>query len=249
MTTRRVSCGLMAIMSMLIFLPQASAASPTMALDGVAKFGCSCDGIASASVMLTTTHSNDVIVVIAQCGFAGWCDDNISSIVDGGDHVWTLRLNYRPYPNGRPVWEYYTVADTPLSLDVITVTWSGAEAVWFVAFGVDGANVRHPWDSSQGLPAARVPSCISNNSAANYTVCTGTFSVVGAQDFVLVTTPINDDQACQFTSPFQNLNAFDGAGETDFLITRIGGSNSVAFTCNNTDPVFFLADAIHGPRS
>ena len=121
---------------MLIFLPQASAASPTMALDGVAKFGCSCDGIASASVMLTTTHSNDVIVVIAQCGFAGWCDDNISSIVDGGGHVWTLRLNYRPYPNGRPVWEYYTVADTPLSLDVITVTWSGTtSAVWFVAFG------------------------------------------------------------------------------------------------------------------
>src|SRR5437899_12384728 len=88
MTTRRVSCGLMAIMSMLIFLPQASAASPTMALDGVAKFGCSCDGIASASVMLTTTHSNDVIVVLAQCRCSGWCDDDISSFVVGWCVVW-----------------------------------------------------------------------------------------------------------------------------------------------------------------
>src|SRR5437899_10631611 len=136
MTTRIVSCGLMAIMSMLIFLPQASAASPTMALDGVAKFGCSCDGIASASVMLTTTHSNDVIVVTSQCGFAGWCDDNISSIVDGGGHLWNLRLNYRPYPNGRPVREYYTLAETPLPNDEITITWTASEAKELPALGV-----------------------------------------------------------------------------------------------------------------
>src|SRR5207237_9063093 len=134
-------------------------------------------------------------------------------------------------------------------LDGSTASMSGAEAVLQLAFCLEEPNVPHPCGSSHSLPASRVPSCISNNSEANYTVCTGTFSVVGAQDFVLVTTPIDDDQACQFTSPFQNLNAFDGAGETDFLITRIGGSNSVAFTCYNTDPVFFLADAIHGPRS
>src|SRR6266568_5196827 len=135
MTARRVSCAIMTIMPMLIFLPQASVTSPTMTLDGVAEFGCFCPGI--ASVLLTTTHANDVIVVIAQCGFTGWSDDNVTSIVDGGGHVWTLRLGYRPYPNGRPVWEYYTVVDSPLSSDIITVTWSGTtSAVWFVAFGV-----------------------------------------------------------------------------------------------------------------
>ncbi len=249
MTVGRVSCALMTMMSMLIFLPQASSAYSAMTLDGVAEFDGFFPGIASASVLLTTTHANDVIVVIAQCGFTGWCDDNITSIADGEGHVWTLRFNYRPYPNGRPVWEYYTVADSPLSSDVITLTWLGTIPVWFVAFGVSGANARHPWDSSRSLPAVRVPSCISNNGSANYTVCSVTFSMVGAQDILLVTTPINDDQACQFTSPFQNLITFDGAGETDFLITRIGSSNSVTFTCNNTDPVFFLADAIQGPGS
>ena len=64
MTSSRAGWAFITIISTLIFLPQASVASPTMTLDGVAdgvaEVGC-CPVI--TSVLLTTTHANDVIVV------------------------------------------------------------------------------------------------------------------------------------------------------------------------------------------
>jgi len=263
--TRLSGIVLLPLIALLVYMPPVNAAPPSMSLDGVAignSYSCdtsSCSSLCSnplncsASATLTTTSSKDVIVVIAQCGIFGSCEsccpspsfvDNVTSVVDDAGHTWTLRAAYTP-PHGRPIWEYYTVADSPLSSDGINVTWSGSNVfVGFIAIGVSGANTQHPWDPSRNLPATQALS-----SGCTYPrTCTINFSAVGAQDFVIVSTAIGDDQSCQGISPFHNLaNAIYGQAETDYLVTRIGGSNAVSFTCSDSSPVTILGDALQGP--
>jgi hypothetical protein len=193
-----------------------------------------------------------VIIVIAQCGTYSDCAsccpapssvDNITSISDNGGHTWTLRAAYMP-PYGRPIWEYYTVAHSPLSSDRINVTWSGYNVfVGFVALGISGANTHHPWDPSRKLPAEVALS----SGCTDPRTCTISFSMVKKHDFVIVSTAINDDQSCQGISPFQNVaNAIYGDAETDYLVTSIGGSKSVSFTCSHSSPMTILGDALQG---
>ena len=206
-----------------------------------------------ASAELTTTNVNDVIVIVAQCGIFGDCGsnfptrssvDNITSIADDAGHTWTMRAAYTP-TNGRPIWEFYTVADSPLSSDRINVTWSGSNVfVGFIALGVSGANTQHPWDPSRNLPARQALS----SGCTDPRTCTINFSAVGAQDFVIVSTAIGDDQSCQGISPFNNVaDAIFGQAETDYLVSHIGGSNAVSFTCSDSSPVTILGDALQGP--
>ena len=256
---------LLPLIAMLVYVPPAYAVAPNIRLDGVAignSYSCdtsSCSSLCtnhnncSASATLTTTSSNDVIVVIAQCGIFANCGsnfptpssvDNVTSIVDDAGHTWTLRVADTP-PHGRPIWEYFTVADSPLSSDTINVTWSGSNVyVGFIALGVSGANTQHPWDPSRKLPAEEALS----SGCTSPRTCTINFSAVAAQDFVIVSTAINDDQSCEGISPFHNLaNAIYGQAETDYLITHIGGSNAVSFTCGNTSPMTILGDGLQGP--
>src|SRR5438128_5357992 len=205
--TRLSGIVLVPLMALLVYLAPVNAAPPSMSLDGATigtSYSCdtsSCSSLCSshlncsASATLTTTSSNDVIVVIAQCGIfqncASCCPspssvDNITSIVDDGGHTWTLRAAYTP-PHGRPIWEYFTIADSPLSSDRINVTWSGSNPfVGFVALGISGANTQHPWDPSRKLPATEALSsgCIDPR------ICTISFSAVGAEDLVIVSTAI-----------------------------------------------------------
>lgn len=249
---RRSGIVLLPLIVMLVYVPQVSAVPPAITLDGVA-IGSTFGEDHTASAILTTANAHDVIVVIAQCGIfqncASCCPspsfvDNVTSIVDAGGHTWTRRAAYMP-PNGRPIWEYYAVSDSPLSSDRINVTWSGSNVfVGFVALGVSGANTQHPWDPSRKLPAE---AALFSGCAVPRT-CTIDFSAVGAEDFVIVSTAINDNKSCQGISPFQNLaSAISGQAETDYLITRIGGSNRVSFTCSDSSPVTVLGDALQGP--
>ena len=243
---------LVPLIVMLVYVPQVSAVAPGIRLDGVATGSTFRDNNRTASALLTTTSGNDVIVLIAQCGIFSSCAsccppsfvDNITSIVDDAGHTWILRAAYTR-SQGRPIWEYYTVADSPLSSDRINVTWSDSNPfVGFVALGISGANTQHPWDPSRKLPVEEAQS----SGCSDLRTCTLGFSPVAAQDFVIVSTAINDDQSCQGISPFQNAaNSNFGQAETDYLITRIGGSNAISFTCSDSSPMTILGDAIQGP--
>ena len=238
---------LLPLIAMLVYAPLVHAAPPTMTLDGsaIGTLDTCSDNNCSASATLTTTNGNDVIVVVAQCGFALRCGGgNVTSVVDDGGHVWTLRAAEIPQ-QGRPIWEFYTVANSPLSLDRISVTVSGSSpSIGFIALGVSGANTRHPWDPSRSLPAAQT----LNSGCTEFTTCTISFSAVAAEDFVIVSTAINDNGKCQDISPFQNIgNAIFSQAETDYFVTHIGGSNNISFTCSHSSPVTLLGDALRGP--
>jgi len=260
-------CGiiLLPLIAMLLCVSSVYAVAPSMRLDGVAvgnSYSCdtsSCFSLCSshqncsASATVTTANDNDVIVVIAQCGIFANCGsnfptpssvDNITSIVDDGGHTWILRAAYTP-TYGRPIWEYYAVAHSPLSSDRINVTWSGSNIfVGFTALSVSGANTQHPWDPSRTLPAEQALS----SGCTNPRTCTVNFSAVAAEDFVIASTAINDGQICQGISPFNSVaNGIFGQAETDYLVTRVGGSNSFSFTCSDSSPVTVLVDALQGP--
>jgi hypothetical protein len=261
---------LLPLVAILGFAPQVYAVGPTMAIDSavtsgavtstscyVNSYGYTECRVHSAFAILTTAHINDVIVIVAQCGLFGDCNNNISSIVDGGSHVWRLRAAYTPSYMGvalRPIWEYYTGASSPLSSDRIEVTWSGSGGVpanyySFVALGISGANIQHPWDPSPKLPVENTGFCAPCNPLQ--------VSTVAAQDLVIVTVAIADGPSCNDLwdiSPFQFLYGFGGggAGEIYYFITNRGGANSVSFTCQPNafrNVISILGDALQGPGS
>ena len=225
----------------MLAVPQVGAAPPSMTLDGKVSSGvCESSGICT----LTTTNANDMIVLVAQCIAFLSCNVTISSVADIGGHTWTLRAAYTP---SREIWEYYTIANSPLSSDRITVAWSGSGGLEFVAFGVSGANTRRPWDPSPGLPLEETAtSSICYTNSQGYTICTVTFSAVAAQDFVIISTAVNDDQVCHVLPPFANLDGYDGVAGLDYVITNIGGPKTQSFVCINSEPVLFLVDALQG---
>jgi len=243
--TKHLTTVLLPLIVLLAF-PQVSATPPSMKLDGQVSSGA-CESSGTCTLALTTANGNDVIVVVAQCVAFLSCNVTISSVVDSGGHTWTLRAAYTP---SREIWEYYTIATSPLSSDRITVAWSGSGGLEFVAFGASGANTRHPWDPSPRLPLEEAAtSSICSTNSLGYTICTLTFFAIAAEDFVIISTAVNDDQVCQVTPPFANLDGYDGVAGLDYAITNLGGSKLRSFVCANSDPVLFLVDAIRGPGS
>ena len=236
--SRLIGVILFSLMAMLVYVPQVHAGSPALALDGFwsmcpnprTRLCFTFDTIAN----LTTTQANDVLVLFAQSKIGS----NVASVNDTGGHVWTLRA----VTNGLyRIWEYYTIADAPLSSDRISVTWTngytdGYSA--FIVFGVSGANTRNPW-------APRFPVERTGWDGSSVAITTAS-----AGNFVIMSTAVNDAPPCFITTdilPFQNIGEIGAGvyGEADYFITGMGASKNVSFSCNpNSDPMTFLGDAL-----
>src|SRR5690348_5382515 len=120
-----VGFALLSIIATLAYVPNVHAVVPGLALDGFWSICPSAktricfplDTVAN----LTTTQANDVIVLVAQSKFG---QNNVTSVADSGGHAWTLRA---AIGGSFPIWEYYTIASSPLSSDRISVTWTNGE--------------------------------------------------------------------------------------------------------------------------
>src|SRR3989475_13239220 len=144
--TKHLTTVLLPLIVLLAF-PHVSATPPSMKLDGQVSSGA-CESSGTCTLALTTANGNDVIVVVAQCVAFLSCNVTISSVVDSGGHTWALRAAYTP---SRELWEYYAIANFPLTSDRIAVNWSGSGGLEFAAFGVSGANTESPWHPSRQL--------------------------------------------------------------------------------------------------
>jgi hypothetical protein len=115
-------------------------------LDGNSFVNTSVDAT-SASVTLTTSNVNDVIILdILQDGTA------VTSVSDAAGLVWHQRAVAGPDPN--TIYEYYAIAPSALSADAITVNFAGASSYTDLnAFGVSGANLSAPFDNLGSIPA------------------------------------------------------------------------------------------------
>ena len=243
---RRLSfLALLLLLGVDVYLPQGHSFVPSIQLDGASSFGgtgfdSNCRCFVGLAASLTTTKANDVIVVVAQCAvWAASCNDRITSVSDSAGHAWALRAAYTP-EMGRPIWEYYTIASSPLVSDQINATWSGSDWFTFVAFAVNGVNVQHPWDPRLPVEQAAGSNCGSPGPACN----TFTFPILGAQDFVIVTAASSD--VCRAASPFRQISPFSdggGTGKTDYFLTNPRSSKNITFTCGG-NVVTLLADAL-----
>ena len=226
------------------YLPRAHAVSQSVQVDGIARggsvFDYNCNCFVATPASLSTTRMNDVIVVVAQCAvFTTSCNDNITSLSDSVGHVWTLRAAFTP-SGGRPIWEYYTVAASPVFSDQINASWSGSDSFGFVAFAVSGADILHPWT---GPPMEQ-----SSGSGCGSACGTITIPTFAAQDFVMVSVASDEGPPCGNSfadiAPF-NAALVGGGGEVNYFITEPAASNTVSFTCTSYgDAVTLLGDAL-----
>ncbi len=124
------------------------------ALDGsVAVYGTTGS---PKTLTLTTANAGDIIIVGGLCnlGISGF-PTGVSSITDVAGLTWHKRVDAN-VPGGAGdfyIFEYYAVAPSALSSDVITVTFSRATTyLSMAAFGVSGANTSSPFDPNASIP-------------------------------------------------------------------------------------------------
>ena len=124
------------------YTPRASSGG-TPAIDGTSAVGGSSSG--SLSLNLTTTQSNDVIVVVGGGTNTSTAGTNLT--VSGCSLTWT-RWEYAYDFASREVDLWYAIASSPLSACTITETVAGG--TWLVtgmtAMGISGANTSTPFD-------------------------------------------------------------------------------------------------------
>ncbi len=241
--SRLIGVALLALMVMLVYVPQVHAGVPAMALDG---FWSMCPNPKTRVCLtfdtignLTTTQANDVLVLLAQSKLG----NNVTSVSDTDGHVWILRAVTNGFYR---IWEYYTIADAPLSSDRISVTWTNGYTdaySAFVVFAVSGANTHSPW--APNFPVERT----------GWNGGPVALPTAGSGDFVIVSTAVNDAPPCYLTTdilPFQNIGEIGWGvyGEADYFITGMGASKNVSFSCNPySDPETLLGDALRSPST
>lgn len=150
-----------------------------LALDGAAGSGNACNAspVSSCAVTLTTTKSNDVIVV--------YCVDATVPATFSTPTATGLAFTQRGTTSSlanRTQALWYGIAANPIS-ESITCSWtSGAQLGAVIAFGVHGANTAAPFDTNAGLPYFNAnfpnpnPSCTISTSNANDFIFTGVYS-------------------------------------------------------------------------
>ena len=122
-------------------------ASPT--LDGNAT-GKSTN--ANATVSLTTTLSNDIIVVMAYNEAASGGGVAVSSVTAAGLTFTQRSISNASTHGSLEVW--WAPSTGILTAETITVAWSGTfDDSAILAFGVNGCNLTNPWDGNGALPA------------------------------------------------------------------------------------------------
>ena len=127
----------------------------TLALDGTPNGKASSTG--AIAVTLTTSQSNDVIVMIVDTETASPGVYRTVTGISGGGLTWYNRSSQQwngstSLSRRREIW--WAIAASPLSAVTFTATMSGGTDTYAtIGFAVSGANTASPWDTNGSLPA------------------------------------------------------------------------------------------------
>ena len=150
-----------------------------LALDGSGYTSSGNPGT-TITAALTTTQSNDVIIVIAYGQNSATNSFRTPSVSDTSGLSWTARSSLEEDGNtGDNGYKssysqiFYAIASSTLSSDSIKVTWSSAPTAGATiqVFGISGANTSSPFDTNSGLPAWASPGAwasVSTSSANDF---------------------------------------------------------------------------------
>ena len=145
-----------------------------LSVDGTANSGVT--DTASISTTLTTTLTNDIIVVVLS--YAGG-SALTASISDTAGLTWNTRYPVTATaavgtPGTLYIAEYWAYSPNVLSSDVITVALSATVYANLCAFGVNGANTTAPFDTNTSLPSlasSKTSNAFSTNSSSDLILC------------------------------------------------------------------------------
>src|ERR1700722_15221725 len=135
---------------MAVGLPAVKAGtSSNFALDGSVSAGCGY--VTTCSVPLSTTQSNDVIIVACDC----WPSGVAFSVKDSAGLTFIQRESQLSIGGNQFVQTWYAISPSRLSSDAISVTTTDTGETWYgvVAFAISGANTANPF--AAGFPLSQ----------------------------------------------------------------------------------------------
>jgi len=198
---------------------------------------------------LTTTHTNDVIVVIASLsdGSGGSGTSNHVSSVTGTGLTFTLRTAATNYVNPTyyaDVEEWTAIASSTFS-NTITVNTSGTFRFTVVAFGISGANTSSPFDANAGAN----PTASGTSNAPSVTQSTS-----NANDMLIAGLAVSQNPGTINTYPTGYTNVADvftggggsqAEGSSDYnVVTATTSAASVSYALSSSSNSWvMLADA------
>lgn len=253
-----VIIALMGVGALAFSLPNPVTGDSASALDGLGS-NISCQARGCIAQSITTTQTNDVIIV--TLGPA----NNVSLLTDSSGLTFNQRLSYAQSTYNESILEYYAVAPAPLSSDNITVVGCSCPRDGIQVIAIHGADLGSIFDQDPSVPATvsctfdgtyySGPSC--GHCLADYNTLPGPCSAAvetSTVDFVIATTVIADAGPCRggnSSSPaanqppigFTNTNAKAGNFEVDYTQTTTP-ETTVSFNCYGTDATAIVLDAI-----
>lgn len=186
---------------------------PAPALDGSAT-GTWSSG-ASIKIALTTTKTND-IVVLSIVTYSSGTSVTVTSVTDASNVIqWksAARSSFVTCSGTQEITntEWYGIAPTALSADSITVALSATPTAGSgIAFGVSGADTTTPFDPAAGLPKT-VSTCAATGSAPTVSAV----STLADTDFIF-------SLFGGYTSVTETAGAI--AGTTGTLVKTVAGT-------------------------
>lgn len=232
-------------LSVVLFLMcfSVSASHATLSLDGQVLSSSSCSA-SPCTVSLTTTKTNDVIIVFAKnfTGSAG----GVTGISDTAGLSWAKRTATSA-TNGTVgnLEEWYAVSTGILSSDTISVAWSGGVFSRISAFGINGANTSLPFDSNVSLPAD------ASSISGSATSLSNTVSTSNANDMLIVALACGNAVNCGATSitepsGFTQVNGYTGSDTGYNIVSAIQSSvtQTYSWSTAGSQQQLFISDAI-----
>ena len=168
---------------LILWCATAEAAAPTV--DGSALNGVT--SASSGTVTLTTSLTNDIIVVVVMAENTSGSPVSVSS-VSGGSLSWAKRAAVSGTiaqaggagncVGDHEVW--WALSAAALSATVITVNVSSSvDAMSLVAFGVNGTKTSAPWDSNAGNPITQAYNSVATAIQENITTTEANDLIIG----------------------------------------------------------------------
>ncbi len=213
-----------------------SVSGNNIAVDGVSAVGAC---VSTCSVTLTTTHANDILIMMAAA--SGSSGAALTGITDSSGLTWTKRTSVTS-GSGINSWEeWYAKASSIQTSDNITITANGnTTGTRIFAFGVSGANFTTPFDVNVALPGSNSVSPGTSTSVIASTTANNTMLILG----------LRSQAAYGTLTPPAGLTSINNSTATDISTKLLAApitSVSEAYSWTNSVNTMLIVDAIQGP--
>jgi hypothetical protein len=217
----------------LVYLVSALApAQAALSIDGTPALGSS-SGSATVTCTLTTSLTNDIVIIYVHINHATVSVSNIT-----GGLTWALRKRFTGNSVGEEVW--WALAATAQSAVTFTVNLSGTPTNSDAGcFAINGANTSTPWDVNGSLPATGTASSASAPTVTGVSTTNANTMLLGMYG---TQTGSSSSVGASYTL-IQVGGSFGNIGQEQQVVSGTQSSVTVSWTGNHNS-WNMIADAI-----